>query len=175
MSKIIKGIVVEKDGVNKESLPGVNVVLTSQSGQPIKDANGGLIGTSTNGAGGYILNVPLTTPPVMVPLGAYIKASFVRMKSQVQGIDFNADRQPDIVLQPSSTELNEVVITAPKKEETIPAKVSMTLKQEPIKQPVEQKKGWASFSKMKKGLIIGGASLGVILLIIGISVSTKKE
>ena len=168
MSKIIGKI---SDAKTKETLPGANVVLTDIKGKQIKTNDGSPVGVSTNIDGKYEIDIPRNP----VPLGAYLTTSFVGYEPKTIGIDWTPGNMNDVDLDESSTMLNEVVITAPKKEETIPAKVSMTLEQSPIQPPVQETKGWASFSKMKKGLIIGGASLGVVLLIIGITMATKKE
>ena len=179
MTSEIKGMVyTEGEYFLKEELPGVHIVLTTQAGDPIKLPNGDIVGTITNGVGGFKLNVPRTpivNSPISMPIGAYIKASFVGFQPQVKGIDFNADRQKDIILKPTHTELDEVVITASKndtKPVKVPPKATMTLGQTKVE---PEKKGWATFSKMKKGLIIGGASLGVILLVVGLSMKIRKK
>ena len=132
-----------------------------------------IVGATTGGgADMYELTIPRTP----MPIGAYLRASFVGYEPKVVGINFNDKRQNDIKLKSSDNLLGEVTITAQKKEKEVPdekvdGKVKMTLEQT----KTTPTKGWKSFSKLKKGLIIGGASIGVLLLIVGLSMRIKKS
>ena len=171
MSNIIGKVI---DAKTNESLFGANVVLTNQSGKPILNGDN-LVGSTVGGSNEmYDLDVPRNP----IPLGAYIKASFVGYEPKVVGIDFSKAQQNDIKLSESNNLLEEVVITANKPTATkTDGKVQMTLGQTPIQPPQtsEAKTGWQSFSKMKKGIIIGGASIGFILLVAGLSMTIKKN
>jgi len=168
MSNIIGRVV---DAETNESLFGANVVLANQSGKPILNGDN-LVGSTIGGSKEmYDLDVPRNP----IPLGAYIKASFVGYEPKVVGIDFSNAQQNDIKLSPSNNMLEEVVITANKPTTTkTDGKVKMTLGQTPIQaKPI--KKGWSSFSKMKKGIIIAGSSVGFVLLVVGLSMTIKKN
>lgn len=90
--KTIEGTV--QDAETGETLPSANIV--------IKDV---YRGTITNRDGSYSLTIPDSLLP------ATVQVRFIGYRFGERVIDVNSDRQQDFELQPSVTEMNELVVT----------------------------------------------------------------
>lgn len=90
--KTIEGTV--RDAGTGETLPSANIV--------IKDV---YRGTITNRDGSYSLAIPDSLLP------ATVQVRYIGYQSGERVIDVNCDRQQDFELQPSVTEMNELVVT----------------------------------------------------------------